>query len=1086
MKKGLLFIFFLVNALVLNGQSRFGNEWIRPGQKYLKFTVNQAGIYRVGYEDIKAADASFLKTNPARWQLFFRGEEVAIRVVGQQDGTFDAQDYIEFYGIGNDGAQDSVVYRPQQRLHSYQTLFSDKTAFFLTSNPTLTGKRMPELNLSAQGLTPEPFHVEETVQAFTSEYTFNNLKGLEPYLQQSYFEPGEGWSGRQLTADSVGVVQLKLPGRTSANWPVTLEGMVNGRDNSYHQLQLQLDASTTSPLSVEPFSGFTSQTFKATVTPTTIQNDQLTLRFRGVKSGFTTNYSITYLKVAYPQALDMTGQVGKVFTIPANPRLSALLAVRNVPATSLAYDITDPANVRLLATQPSGDQTQVVVNEMARSRVVLITNKINKPLAIQPIQFRTAVPETADYVIITHASLRQSAATYAGYRSSAAGGSYKPFIVESDSLYDQFNYGEKSPLALRRFADYLVANTAVKHLLLVGRANSYPYTVKTATDDLVPTMGYPGSDILLSAGLGGFPPNTPAIPTGRINATTNDQVLTYLDKVKQMEGASYNGLWRKHIVHISGGKSAGEISSLREALNDIGRIYTDGLLGGQVTAFSKNTNAEVEQINIAPQVNDGVSLVTFFGHAGPAITDMNFGFASPPENGFRNQYYPFMIFNGCGVGEIFSSFKTLSTDWLLAPQKGAGLVLAHSYYSYELPTTRYLTKLYSRLYTDASTLGMPFGKVQQQVNLALEKEGVDGYDISVILQMLLQGDPALSMYPLPNPDFSVESKGLYIQGKVVGSSLQNSDSLRVVVPVANLGKFVAGQLVALALTKTSNGSAATTTLRFPAFRYRDTLVYTIAKDEKLQKLEVTIDPGNQLVELSKSNNKASLDIDWAQAKTSTSYPPNRFPDRVSPEISVFLDGKVRENQAIVGVNPRIEVFILDENPLSPTDTSAVEVYLKSCASCSPNKLPSARFTVSAVSANQLRVATNAVLQPGGSYQLIVFGKDAAGNRTQPPYVLDIGVVAEDKPVTVTAYPNPATTYVKFDLNLNLTELPTESRLLIYNPSGVLVYTDTVSVTTGKNTWLWQATAAGVYPYSFRLTYKDGRTEMHTGKVVWQH
>lgn len=1077
---------FLVNALVLNGQSRFGNEWIRPGQKYLKFTVNQAGIYRVGYEDIKAADASFLQTNPASWQLFFRGQEVAIRVAGQQDGVFDAQDYVEFYGIGNDGALDSLVYRPQKRLHPYQTLFSDKTAFFLTTNPTLTGKRMPELKPSAQGLTPEPFHVEETVQAFTSEYTFNNLKGLEPYLQQSYFEPGEGWSGRQLTADSVGVVQLKLPGRTSANWPVTLEGMVNGRDNSYHQLQLQLDATTTAPLAVEPFNGFSSQTFQSTITPTTIQNDQLTLRFRVEKSGFTTNYSITYVKVTYPQALDMFGQTTKVFRIPANARLAAQLAVKNVPAASLAYDITDMANIRLLTTQTTGDQTQLVVNETAQSRAVLITNKINKPLAIQPIRFETMVPKTADYVIVTHASLRQSAATYAGYRSSVAGGSYKPFIVESDSLYDQFNYGEKSPLALRRFADYLVANTAVKNLLLLGRANSYPYTTKTATDDLVPTMGYPGSDILLSAGLAGFPPNTPAIPTGRINATTNEQVLTYLDKVKQMESATYNGIWRKHIVHISGGKSAGEVASLREALNGVGRIYTNGLLGGQVTAFSKNTTAEVEQINIAPLVNDGVSLVTFFGHAGPAITDMNFGFASPPENGFRNQYYPFMIFNGCGVGEIFSSFKTLSTDWLLAPQKGAGMVLAHSYYSYEQPTTRYLNRLYTSLYADASTLGLPFGKVQQQVNLALEKEGVDGYDISVILQMLLQGDPALSLYPLPNPDFSVEAKGMYIQGKVVGSSLQNSDSLRVVVPVTNLGKFVAGQSVAVALTKTSNGSAATTTLRFPAFRYRDTLVYTFAKDDRLQKLEVTIDPENQLVELNKSNNKASLDIDWAQAKTSTSYPPNRFPDRVDPEISVFLDGRVRENKAIVGVNPRLEVFILDENPLSSGDTSAVEVYLKSCASCSPNKLPSTQFTVSSVSANQLRVAATVALQAGGSYQLIVFGKDAAGNRTQSPYVLDIGVVAKDEPVTVMAYPNPATSYVKFDLNLNLTELPTESRLLIYNQSGVLVYADTLLVTTGKNTWLWQGTAAGIYPYSFRLTYKDGRTETHTGKVVWQH
>jgi hypothetical protein len=341
MKKCLLFVWFFVTTLVVHAQSRFGNEWIKPGQNYLKVSVNQPGIYRLGYADIKAADASFLLTNPAGWQLFFRGQEVAMRVVGQQDGVFDAQDYVEFYGEGNDGAQDSLLYRPQRRLHPYQTLFSDKSAYFLTSSPTLTGKRMPELNLSAQGLTPVPFHVEETVQAFTSEYTFNNLQGLEPLLQQSYFEPGEGWSGRLLTADSVGVVQLKLPRRASVNWPITLQGMVNGRDNSFHQIQIQPDATPTSPITPLSLLGFASQTFQAVINAASVQNDQLTVRFTSVKNAFTNNFSITYVKVTYPQLLDMAGQPSQVFHLPSINQQRTLMVISNVPPSTSAYDITD-------------------------------------------------------------------------------------------------------------------------------------------------------------------------------------------------------------------------------------------------------------------------------------------------------------------------------------------------------------------------------------------------------------------------------------------------------------------------------------------------------------------------------------------------------------------------------------------------------------------------------------------------------------------------------------------------------------------------------------------------------------------------
>lgn len=1085
MKKKVLLLLLLVNALVVNGQKRFGNEWIQAGQKYLKLSVNQSGIYRIGYDDIKAADASLLQTNPIGWQLFFRGQEMAIRIIGQQDGVFGAQDYIEFYGEGNDGAQDSLLYRPQQRLHPYQTLFSDKSAYFLTSGAARPGKRMPELNASGQGLSPVAFHVEESVQAFTIEYTFNNLKGLEPYLQQSYFEPGEGWSGRILTPDSVGVVQVKLPGRVSTNWPITVEGMVNGRDNTSHQIQLQLDATTTPSVGPLSFTGFNSKTFQTIVKPETIKNDKLTFQFTAARNGSTNHYSITYVKVSYPQVPDMAGLPTKIFHLPSSSGSTALLSVANVPAASVAYDITDRLNCRYLTAQTTGAQTQLVVTDATQTRAVLVTSRINKPMAIQAVTLQSVIPKTTDYLIITHASLRQSAAAYASYRASAQGGGYKPFIVESDSLFDQFNYGEKSPLALRRFADYILVNTAVKNLLLVGRANSYPYTTKTSTEDLVPTVGYPGSDILITSGLGAYSINTPAIPTGRINATTNEQVLAYLEKVKQLEQATSNGLWRKHIIHISGGKSAPEAAGLRDALSSIGTIYANGQLGGPISSFSKNKLDEVEQIDITPLVNDGVSLITFFGHAGPSVTDMNFGYASPPENGFRNQHYPLMIFNGCGVGEIFSSFKTLSTDWLLAPQKGAGIVLAHTYWSFQQPTTRYLTKLYNSLYADASTLNMPFGKVQQQLNQSLEKEGVDPYDVSVMLQMLLQGDPAVSLYPLPNPDFAVEPKGVYLQSNVVGSSLKNSDSLRVVIPLANLGKYVAGQSVSLTVKKTINAVVTTNTLRFNAFRYRDTLTYTLAKDERLQKIEVTIDPDNQLVELSKTNNMASLPIDWAQAQSGTSYPINSLLDRVSPEINVFVDGKMRENQAVVGLHPSLEVYILDENPLSPKDTSAVDVYLKRCATCSPQKLATSSFSVSALSANQLQVTTNLSLDAGGRYQLIVFGKDAAGNRTQPPYTLDIDVVSDDKPITFVAYPNPASTYVKFELNLNVKELPAESSLLIYNPSGVPVFSSAMPVSTGKNSVLWQGTVPGMYLYSLRLTYKDGHTELHSGKLMWQ-
>lgn len=1084
MKHGLLLIWCLTIGLAANAQNQFGNEWIRPGQKYLKFSVNQTGVYRVSYQDIKTVDPSFVQTNPTTWQLFFRGKEMAIRVVGEKDGVFDAQDYVEFYGEGNDGSQDTLLYRPQKRPHPYQTLYTDVTAYFLTSAPSSTGKRVPELTNSAQGLTPEKFHVEETVRAFTKEWTFNNNVGLEPFVQQSYFEPGEGWSGTLLTQDSLGIVQLKLTGRVANEWPITLSGMVNGRDNAYHQVQVLLNSATT-PLTTLSFTGFVPQTFQTTVSPGTLLNEQLTVNFKAIRNTLTNNYSISYVKIVYPQALDMTGLTTKVFHVLPNASQQALMAITNAPAGSVAYDITDKANCRYLTAQAGDGQTQVVVSAADRNRTIFVTNQTVKPLSIQIPHFTASFPKATDYTIITHASLRQSAATYAAYRASDQGGHYTPFITETDSLFDQFNYGERSPLALRRFADYMRANTGIKHLLLIGRANSYPYTVKTTKDDLVPTVGYPGSDLLLTAGLGNYTINTPAIPTGRLNVINNDQVISYLEKVKQLESATSNGIWRKRLIHISGGKTPSEAQNLRAAMDSFGAIFSNGQLGGQVSTFSKSQFVqEVEKINIAPLVNDGVSMITFFGHAGPSITDMNFGFASPVENGFRNTNYPIMVFNGCGVGEIFYKYNTLATDWLLAPQKGAGLVLAHSYYSYEQSTAWYLSRLYSTLFTNPATLGMPFGQVQQQLNQALEKETIGPYESSVMLEMVLQGDPAISLYPLPNPDFSFDQKGIYIQSNIGGGSIKGGDSIRVVMPLANIGKYVSGQSVTVSLKKTNDGTTTSIPLRFTSFRYRDTLVYTIPREANLQKLEVVIDPNNQVVELTKTNNTATLAIDWSQIQGS-SYPANALPDVVAPAINVFVNGVVRENQAVVNTNPRVEIYLLDQNSLSAKDTTAIDVYLKTCDTCTPQKISSKALSVSAVSDNQLLVTTNLALQTGATYQLIVFGKDAAGNQTQPPYVLNLTVAGKEEVITFQVNPNPATSYANFDLMLNAQELPTDSRLTIYSLSGAQVYDDRFPINPGKNSFLWQGGAPGMYVYSLQLTWKDGRAETYRGKIIWQ-
>ena len=411
-------------------------------------------------------------------------------------------------------------------------------------------------------------------------------------------------------------------------------------------------------------------------------------------------------------------------------------------------------------------------------------------------------------------------------------------------------------------------------------------------------------------------------------------------------------------------------------------------------------------------------------------------------------------------------------------------MLAHSYYSYELTTAWYMNQLYTDLFNDPATLGMPFGMLQQRLNQNLEKQTIDPYKVSVLLEMILQGDPAVSIYPLPNPDFTVDKKGFYLLSSVAGNPVKSSDSLRVVIPLANIGKFVPGQSIGVTVKKTTASGVSSKVLQFTSFRYRDTLQYTMVKDASLQKVEVVIDPDNKITELSKANNTATLVIDWNKAQGS-SYPANALPDVVAPAINVFVNGVIRENKAVVNKNPNVAIYLLDQNPLSAQDTSSVDVYLKSCETCDPQKISSKALSISAVSDNQLVVTTTLALQAGGTYQLIVFGKDASGNQTQPPYVLNLTVTGSDETISFSANPNPATSYANFDLLLNTSALPTDSQFSIYSLSGAQVHSSSFPLEPGKNSFLWQGGAPGLYVYSLRLTWPDGRTEIYKGKLIWQ-
>ena len=130
-------------------------------------------------------------------------------------------------------------------------------------------------------------------------------------------------------------------------------------------------------------------------------------------------------------------------------------------------------------------------------------------------------------------------------------------MVPVNDLYDEFNFGERTPFAIRQFLQ--TANQNWKkpptYLLLNGRASLDPRNyLGFGNLDLVPTRILPSAS-LMTASDDWFSDFTdsgmPTIATGRLPVSTVDEATTVVGKIATYEGQSTNGSWTANALMVA-------------------------------------------------------------------------------------------------------------------------------------------------------------------------------------------------------------------------------------------------------------------------------------------------------------------------------------------------------------------------------------------------------------------------------------------------------------------------------------------------------------------------------------------------------
>lgn len=1098
----------LFTALLLLGHylhaqwgAPYANSWIDYSKPYVKIGILKKGLHRIRFS---ALPKDFPTGAPEKFQLWRRGREVSIISTANQE--------ILFYAVPNDGAIDSLLYRPMSaRMNPYFSMYSDEGAYFLTVGNS-PGSRAKVVDQPVDEAAPViSYHKELVTKVFQQDYSLGTKTSVNPGFFNSYFEFGASRTSDPVKEGTDLVLNFKLNDLASISQNPILKLLLHGRSKNDRKIEVRIGKSKDALRLVKALD---NPGFAATEYAFEIKQDDMdpaksgVLMIRSVSGERLERFSLAYYAIEYPQAIKLGSGLGKELRLEAVSGKWSRIPVKDVSPQYMFIDISDSDNPLVLKT---AGESLMVPRMPGKEQVLLATSEIVDvaPSKIREVRFNAFSPNAGNYIIITTEDLRQGVKSYADYRASPAGGSAKPVIAEIQDIYNQFNYGEPSPVAIKKFMAYMLSEGVKdKYLFLIGKSITQNEKMVRELPGEVPTLGFPGSDALLVEGIAGAADNVPAIPVGRLSAVTNQNITDYLQKVKAYEAQEPGESgWRKKVLHLSGGKTTSEIVQLRDYLRNLEPMVVKGIMGGTVKSYVKQQpTEEVEYLDISKEVNEGVGMITFFGHGSTVITDPDIGYARDVARGYRNQNkYPVLYFNGCGVGNVFSNrFNanpaspkagdriTLSLDWLVAPDRGAIAVIASSFESFVSPGVTYLHSLYQHMFENAATAGLPIGQIHLAVANDILSKYNDKYNIAYVHQSLLQGDPALRLAMASEPDYAIgRDEGITLLSESGNKTIGESDSLKVSIAIFNSGRFVNGQLVPVEVTFTGKSGTHTKTIQTEAFAARKVLQTSFFNSKDIKSIKVQIDPHQTLKELTRDNNEAELHIDWDFVKNLSLFSNKEVKDNIPPLLSVKVNDRPLKQGEPVWPEPRISITLSDDRQLA-SDTTLVDLFIKPCATdaCEFERVSyEGNKVVVSASGKKLELGFPTHLGPG-VYEILVNAKDLAGNAVVQPYRMyfEIGK-PEEMQYNLVVSPNPATSYMKFELK-SLKSMSIKSvRYRIYDQRGNELDDNTLIVSEGSSAteWYWERAkiGAGVYTYKVLLVGEQGKIlDTKTGRVVF--
>ena len=710
-----------------------------PPDPGYRIPVRRAGIYRLTYQRLQAAGLPVGTLDPRTLRLFRYGQEVAIRVLGEEDGHFDLTDAVLFYG--------------QPIRHNRYT---DTEVYWLTYGG-VPGRRMGRRDGTPHGTAPLPpafaatEHREENALYYFQipwrpdhdHWLWNYTYPEGKIPQQTYTFPAHPLAGGSYTA----TLRMYLCSYTqdpSVDPDHHIRAFVNGVLVSELWWDGRVD--------LTPTLSFASALLQPSGNSVRVEAPADTGAFADLVFYDWLELGERRLFAAELDRLDWNGEAGSYeYHLTSFSQSQIRL-----------FDVTDPDGpIEVVSTTVvnAGSSFDLHFEDAATGTTAYLAMAEGKLL--QPESVTAAAPADlrdpangADYLIVSHGNFRTQALSLAAFR---AGQGLRTQVVDVQDVYDLFAYGRRVPEAIRGFLAYTYENwgtPAPSYVILLGDGHydfknylgygmgNYvipylgfvdPWIGETAADNRYVCLS--GSDTI------------PDMHLGRLPANTAAQAQVMVDKIVNYEQMPPPGDWRMRTLFVAdNADSAGNFAALSEAL--INGYYPPPYQAERVYLGVTHSLTAARQA-IIDGINAGRLLVNYIGHGGPGLWAsealLNNAALSSLVNG---PYFPVALPMTCYEGYYISpqsnsSFFALSEQFLRAQGKGwvaswspAGLGVATGHH---FLNEGFLTSLFR---DDDPRLGPATlaGKLRLYAS---------GGNLELLDTYLLLGDPALAIPLLP-------------------------------------------------------------------------------------------------------------------------------------------------------------------------------------------------------------------------------------------------------------------------------------------------------------------------------------------------